>query len=94
VVVEAAGLFEDAGQFHAARAHEVNAGLRAGVAVLEGALLLGLAPKDFVVAVGVEGRVNVAEVHAGVGQFLELFQIVAAVNDARVHEGGGRKRKS
>ena len=73
-----------------------------GVAVLERALFLGLALKDFVVAIGVERRafaatewlrprrrVYLAEVKAGVGQFLELFKIVAAVNDARVHEGGG-----
>jgi hypothetical protein len=59
------------------------------VAVFKGALLLGLAPKDFVIAVGVEGRVNVNEVNAGVGQFLELFQIVAAINDAGVEEDGG-----
>ena len=45
VVVEAAGLLEDAGQFHAARAHEVDVGLRAGVAVLEGALLLSPAER-------------------------------------------------
>src|ERR1017187_4031980 len=67
VVVEAAGLLEDTGHFDAARAHELNVSLGAAVAVLEGALLLGLAPEDFVVAVGVEGRVNVDEVHAGVG---------------------------
>ena len=59
------------------------------MAVLEGALFLRLAPEDFVVAVGVERRVNVDEVHAGVGQFLELLQIVAAVNDARIDERRG-----
>ena len=31
----------------------------------------------------------IGEIHAGVGQFLELFQIVAAVNDAGVEEGAG-----
>src|ERR1035437_6303854 len=49
----------------------------------------GRAPKDFVVAVGVEGRINVNQIHAGVGQLGELFQIVAAVDDAGVEEGGG-----
>ena len=58
------------------------------VAVFKGALLLGLAPKDFVVAVGVEGRVYVNEIHAGVGQLGELFQIIAAINHAGVEEGG------
>jgi len=81
-----AGLFEDTGELHAARAHVVNVGAGGFVAIFKGALLLGLAPKDFVVAIGVERRVNVNEVNAGVGQFLELFQIIAAVNDAGVEE--------
>ncbi len=59
------------------------------MAVFKGAPLPGLAPEDFVVAVGVEGRVYVNEVNAGVGQLGELFQIVAAINDAGVEEGGG-----
>jgi len=59
------------------------------VAVFKGALLLGLAPEDFVVAVGVEGRVYVNQIHASVGQLGELFQIVTAINDAGVEEGGG-----
>src|ERR1019366_8747253 len=65
----------------------------------KGALLLGVVPEDFVVAVGVEGRVNVNQIHAGGGQLGELFQIVAAINDAGVEEGGrfqvgGRTRHS
>ena len=44
-------------------------------------------PARTVVAVGVEGRVNVNQIHAGVGQLGELFQIVAAINDAGVEEG-------
>jgi len=56
------------------------------VAVLEGALLLGLAPKDFVVSVGVEGRVYVNQIHARGGQLGKLFQIVAAVNDAGIQQ--------
>jgi hypothetical protein len=71
----------------------VNVSLGVLVAVFKGALLLGLAPKvraglaTIVVAVGVEGRVNVNQIHAGVGHLGELFQIVAAVDDARVEEG-------
>jgi hypothetical protein len=57
------------------------------VAVFKGAFLLGLAPKNFVVAVGVEGLVYVNQVNAGVGQFGELFQVVAAVNDESIKEG-------
>ena len=89
VVIKAAGLFEDARQLHAARPHVVNVGLGVLVPVFKGALLLGLAPKDFVVAVGIERRVYVNEVNAGVGQFGELFQIVAAINHAGVEEGRG-----
>src|SRR5665213_430615 len=46
-------------------------------------------PEDLVVAVGVEGRVYVNQIHAGIGQLGELFQIIAAINDAGVEEGGG-----
>lgn len=71
VIIKAAGLFEDAGQLHAARAHEVYVGLGAGVAVFKGAFLPGLTPD------------------CGSPARTELFQIVAAVNDAGVEEGGG-----
>jgi len=92
VVIKAASLFEDAGQLHAARAHVVNVTPDVLVAVFKGALLLGLAPDCAsqaltVVAVGVEGRVNVNQIHAGIGQLGELFQIVAAINHAGVEEG-------
>ena len=40
-------------------------------------------------AVGIERRVNVNEVNAGVGQLPELFQIVAAINNAGVHKRRG-----
>ena len=89
VVIKAAGLFEDTGQFHAAGAHEIHVGLGAGVAVVKGALLAGLTPKDLVVPVRIEWRVNVNEVNAGVGQFEELLQIVAAIDDSRVRQRGG-----
>src|SRR5476649_1426047 len=95
MVIKAAGLFEDAGELDAARPHVVNVGAGGFVAVGKGALLLGLAPavaspaRTFIVAVGVEGLVNVNEVNAGVGQLGKLFQIVAAINDAGVEEGGG-----
>ena len=62
---------------------------RGFVTVFKGALLPGLAPEDLGVAVGVEGRVNVNQIHAGVGQPGGLFQIVAAVNDAGVEERTG-----
>src|ERR1035438_8099307 len=89
VVVEAAGLFEDAGQLFATRPHVINVSPGVLVPVFKRTLLLGLAPEDFVVAVGVEGRVNVTEVHAGVGELAELFEAIAAVNEERVHQRGG-----
>ena len=88
VVIKAAGLFEDAGELDAARAHVVNVSLGVLAAVFKRALLLGLVPKNCVVAVGVEGRLNVNEVNAGVRQLGELFQIVAAINDAGVQQHG------
>jgi hypothetical protein len=45
VVIKAAGLFEDAGELHAARAYVVNVSLGVLAAVFKGALLLGLAPE-------------------------------------------------
>ena len=56
------------------------------MAVVEGALFLGLAPEYFVGPVGVEGWVDVDEVDAGIRQLSELLQIVTAVDDARVEK--------
>lgn len=55
------------------------------MAVLERAFLLRLAPEDLVIAIGIERRIDVDEVNAGVGQLLELLKIVAAIDNARVH---------
>jgi hypothetical protein len=85
VVIEAAGLPEDSGQFNTAGSHEVNVGLCAGMAVLETALLLGLAPEHLVIAVAIKRGVYV-QVNAGIRQLLELFQVIAAVDDAGVYE--------
>src|SRR5450432_1416190 len=41
------------------------------------------------IALRVERRVEVNEVNAAVGQFAQLVEIVAAVDDAGVDEGGG-----
>jgi len=88
VVVEAAGVLEDAGELHAAGTHVLDVGLRGGVVVFEGSLFLGFAPEDFVVAVGVERRIDVDQINAGIGQLGELFEIVAAIDDAGVEQGG------
>ena len=99
VVVEVAGLFQHAGELDAPRPHVVDVGLGALVSVFKGALLLGPVPEDFVVAVGVEGRVGspisrpplvpyttASEIDAGGREFSQLSEIVAAIDDARVHE--------
>src|SRR5260370_33946851 len=45
VIVETPSLLEDAPQFNAARSHELDIRLRAGVAIIEGARLLRFAPE-------------------------------------------------
>ena len=57
----------------------INVSAGVFVSVFKRTFLLGLAPKDLVIAVGVEGRVNVNEVNASIGQFGELFEIGAAI---------------
>ena len=89
VVLSIAAEEEHARHFHAARAHELDVGLSRGVAVLEGALLLRLAPENFVVTIGIERRINVNEVYAVRRELLQLLQVVAAVDDPRVQERGG-----
>jgi hypothetical protein len=42
----------------------------------------------FIIAVGVEGRVNVNQVHAGIRQLLELLQVIAAVDYPGVDKTG------
>jgi len=91
MVIEAAGFLEHTGQFDTARAHVLDVRLRGCVSILEGPLFLGLAPEDLVVAVAVERRVDVDQVHAAVGKFAKLAEVVAAVDDARVDE---RRRTS
>jgi len=56
------------------------------VAILKGTLLLRLAPENLVGTVGVEGRVDINKVDAGIGQLFQLLQIVAAVDDPRVEK--------
>ena len=75
VVVEAAGFFEHPRQLDAARAHVVDVGLRGGVAVLEGAFLLGLAPEDFIVAVRIKRRVYVIRSMQSSGSFLSWSRL-------------------
>ena len=84
VVIEAPGFLENARHFHASWTHEFNIGLRGFVPILECPLLFCLAPEHFIVAVGIKGRVDVNQIHAGVRQFLQLVQVVAAIDYAGV----------
>src|SRR5262245_6877799 len=79
----ASGFLEDAGESDAKR---TLAAMRRDAGRGRNA---SLRPENLVVAVGVERRVNVDEVNALVGELGELFEIVAAVDDAGVDEGGG-----
>src|ERR1019366_5741620 len=89
VIVEAARLFGHARKFNAAGTHELDVGLGGFVTIVERTLLPGLSPEHFVVAVGVKRRVDVDEVDGVVGELLELLQVVATVDDARVEQGEG-----
>jgi hypothetical protein len=59
------------------------------VAVIKGAFFLCLAPEDLVVAVRVKRRVDINQVNAFVGEFFQLFEVIAAINDAGIDERGG-----
>jgi hypothetical protein len=88
VVIEAAGFLEHAVQFDAARAHVLDVGLGRFVAVFEAALLLRLAPENFVVAIRVERRVDVDQIDAAIRQLAQLIEIIAAVDNPRVEQRG------
>ena len=64
----------------------IDVDLRGSVAVFEAALLLGLAPKDFVVAIRVEWRVDVDEIDAAIRHLAQLIEIIAAIDNPRVEE--------
>ena len=87
VVIETPGLLQHPLELHAPRPHGVDVRLGAGVAVLERPLLLGLAPEHFVVAVAVEGRIDIDQIDAVVGQLGELFETIAAVDHPRIKQG-------
>ncbi len=88
VAVETPGFLEHAMQFDAARAHVIDVSLGRFVPVFEAALLFRLAPKNFVVAIRVERRVDVDEIDAAVRQFVQLIEIIAAVDNPRVEQRG------
>src|SRR5262249_30015843 len=87
VAVETARRCEDARQWTAAREHRVDVGARRSVAVVEGPLLLRLAPERLIDAVRVERRVDVDQIDALVGQEFQFVEVVAAPDRLGV-EGG------
>ena len=84
MTIKAAGLFEHPRQLEAAWTHKLDVGPRRFMSILEGPLLLRLAPEDLIRPVGVERRININEINRGIGQLAQLLQVVAAVDDARV----------
>ena len=66
----------------------IDVDLRGSVPIFEAALLLGLAPKNFVVAIRVERRVDVNQIDARLRQLTELVEIIAAVDNASVEQRG------
>jgi hypothetical protein len=76
-------------QLDAARAHVFDVCLGRFVPVFKRAFLFRLAPEDFVVPVRIERRVDIDQIDAAVWQLAELFEIIAAVNDARIDERRG-----
>jgi len=59
------------------------------VTVGERTLLFGLAPEDLVIAIRVEGRVQIDQVNARVRELLQLLKTIAAVHNAGVEQRGG-----
>ncbi len=56
--------------------------------IFKAAFLFRLAPENFVVAVRVERWVDIDQIDAPVRQFLQLIDVIAAINDARVDHRG------
>ena len=68
VIVKAARLLEHARHLNTARSHELDISLGRSVSVLKGAPFLGLTPKDFVISIRVEWRIDVDQGNARIGQ--------------------------
>lgn len=85
MIIKTAGFLEDAVQLDAAGTHKVDISLCGGVAVFEGAFFLCLAPEDLIIAVGVKRRVDIDKVNASIGEFFQLIDVIAAINDAGVN---------
>ncbi len=52
--------------------------------------LAALVPKDLVVAVGIEGRVYINQIHAAVRHLCKVFEIVTAINNSSVEHWRGQ----
>lgn len=87
VIIEAAGLLENAVQFDTTRPHVVDVGLGRFVSIFEAAFLFRLAPENFVIPVRVERRIYVNEIDALRRELAQLVEIIAAVNDPSIDYG-------
>jgi len=56
------------------------------VAVLKGAFFLCFAPEDLVITVRVKRRVDINKVNASIGEFFQLFEVIAAINDTSIDQ--------
>ena len=87
VVVKAPGRFQNSRQLHTARAHKINVSGGRGVAIFKRPFLFRLSPEDFIVAVGIEWRVNVDQINTLIWKALELVQAIATIDDLGIEEG-------
>src|SRR5271167_2999936 len=63
VIVKRSRLLQDSRYLDTPRPHKFDVRLSRFVTILKGTLLLRLAPKNFVVAIGVERRIDVAKIN-------------------------------
>ena len=86
VIVEATRLFQYTRQLHATRPHIFDICLGALVAILEGTFFFRFAPKNLVITIRVERRVDINKVDTIVGKPPKLVQIVSTVDYLRIDE--------
>lgn len=84
MVIKRACDLQHARKLHATRAHEFDVCLRRFMPILEGSLLLRLAPEHFIVAIRVEWRIDVDQIDALSRKFAELVEAVSAINDPSI----------
>ena len=56
------------------------------MAIIERTHLPLFVPEHFVISIGIEGRIDVDQINAGVRELRQLIQIIPAVDDLRIDE--------